>query len=219
MSRPLSTHLVFPWVLTAVGTVGFFGLAGLVGRGVQMPFDPAILLALREPANLADPLGGPVIEGYVRDFTALGGAVVLTLLTGLVILYLLLAQKTRTALVVFGAVASGELLKQALKLVVDRPRPEIVPHLMTEASLSFPSGHAMMSTVAYLTFASVLARFEPLRSLRIFFYTSAVLLAAGVGLSQLYMGVHWPSDVLAGWCAGLAWAMIWLIIGDRMLKR
>ncbi len=206
-------------LLVLIGLSGLLGLSELVRDGISMPFDPALLLALREPGNLADPIGSATFEGYVRDFTALGGVVILTLLTSIAIVYLLLAGKPKAALLVFLAIAGGQVVSTLLKLAVDRARPDVVPHLMTESSLSFPSGHAMMSAVAYLTFASIIVRFEPRPWLRVFVYAVAVLLFLGIGASRVYLGVHWPSDVLAGWCAGIAWAMLWVLIGDWWLKR
>ncbi|TIO49667.1 MAG: phosphatase PAP2 family protein, partial [Mesorhizobium sp.] len=100
----------------------------------------------------------------------------------------------------------------------DRPRPDLVSHLVNETSLSFPSGHAMLSAVTYLTLGSLAARFLPNRRTKIFVLGLAVLTTVLVGTSRVYLGVHWPSDVLAGWCAGFAWAMLcWL--AARLLQR
>ena len=121
------------------------------------------------------------------------------------------ARRFRTALFVAVAVGGGQALSSVLKLDVDRPRPELVSHLVTETSLSFPSGHAMLSAVTYLTLGALAARFLPGKVTRIYVLVLAVLVTLLVGTSRIYLGVHWPSDVLGGWCAGFAWAMIcWL---------
>ncbi len=174
--------------------------------------DVRILLAFREPGDTSNPIGPQWLEGMVRDITALGSTAVLVLLTALVILFLLLAGKWQIALFVLVSVGGGQIVSSLLKLGIDRPRPELVSHLMTESSLSFPSGHAMMSAVTYLTLGSLLARIVPQRRLKVFFIGVAVLLTFLVGTSRVFLGVHWPSDVLGGWCAGFAWALIcWLI--------
>jgi hypothetical protein len=114
--------------------------------------------------------------------------------------------------------AGGQLLSTLLKAGIDRPRPDLVSHLANETSLSFPSGHAMLSAVTYLTLGSLAARFLPGRTTKIYVLSLAVLITLLVGVSRVYLGVHWPSDVLAGWCAGFAWAMLcWL--AARMLQR
>ncbi|RUY75030.1 phosphatase PAP2 family protein, partial [Mesorhizobium sp. M7A.F.Ca.CA.003.01.2.1] len=128
-----------------------------------------------------------------------------------VIVYLLLIRRPATALFIFVAVAGGQMLSSLLKAGIDRPRPELVSHLVNETTLSFPSGHAMLSAVTYLTLGALAARFLPGRTTKIYVLSLAVLTTLLVGISRVYLGVHWPSDVLAGWCAGFVWAMLcWL---------
>lgn len=205
-------------ILIAGGLWGLFELAEIARDPVTHDLDARILLAFREPGDPANPIGSANVEGWMRDMTALGGTAVLVLLTALVILYLLMAGKWQIALFVLAAVGGGQIVSTLLKLGIDRPRPDLVPHLMLETSRSFPSGHAMMSAVTYLTLGSLLARVVKERRLKIFFLTVAVLLTFIVGVSRIYLGVHWPSDVLAGWCAGFAWAMIWWLIARWWLK-
>jgi undecaprenyl-diphosphatase len=181
-------------------------------------FDTEILLAFREAGHPDSPIGPLWLEGAIRDITSLGSSIVLTLITAATIVYLLLIRRPRTALLIFVAVAGGQLLSSLLKLEIDRPRPDLVSHLVNETSLSFPSGHAMLSAVTYLTLGSLAARFLPGRTTKIYVLSLAVLITLLVGVSRVYLGVHWPSDVLAGWCAGFAWAMLcWL--AARMLQR
>lgn len=181
-------------------------------------FDTEILLAFRQPGQPGVPIGSPWLEGAMRDITSLGSTSVLVLITTATIIYLLLIRRPATALLIFVAVAGGQVLSSLLKVGVDRPRPELVSHLVNETSLSFPSGHAMLSAVTYLTLGSLAARFLPGRTTKVYILFLAVLTTVLVGVSRIYLGVHWPSDVLAGWCAGFAWAMLcWLVA--RLLQR
>lgn len=181
-------------------------------------FDTEILLAFRQPGQPGVPIGSPWLEGAMRDITSLGSTSVLVLITTAMIIYLLLIRRPATALLIFVAVAGGQVLSSLLKVGVDRPRPELVSHLVNETSLSFPSGHAMLSAVTYLTLGSLAARFLPGRTTKVYILFLAVLTTVLVGVSRIYLGVHWPSDVLAGWCAGFAWAMLcWLVA--RLLQR
>lgn len=197
---------------------GFEELMEVARASTPHAFDTEILLAFRHAGQPDSPIGPPWLQGAVRDITALGSSAVLVLITAATIMYLLLVRRPGTALFVFAAIAGGQVLSSLLKLEVDRPRPDLVSHLVTETSLSFPSGHAMLSAVTYLTLGSLAARFLPDRRAKIFVLGLAVLVTVLVGISRVYLGVHWPSDVLAGWCAGFAWAMLcWL--AARLLQR
>lgn len=191
------------WV--AVLTAAFVAIAGLVSAGVTKGFDDALLLALREPGNPLDPLGPPWIEELARDLTALGSFAGLGLLTLSVVLYLAIAGKRAFALLVTISVLGGTLLSTLLKMGYDRPRPELT-QVARVFTASFPSGHAMLSAVTFLTLGVLLTHTRANRALRIYFIAMAVALTVLVGLSRLYLGVHFPTDVLAGWCAGAAWA-------------
>jgi undecaprenyl-diphosphatase len=158
------------------------------------------------------------LEEAVRDVTGLGSMVVLVLVTAAAIFYLLLISKWREALLVLVAVGGGQILSSLLKLGIDRPRPDLVPHLAEVQTLSFPSGHAMMAAVTYLTLGSMLAGIAPGRATKIYVLGIAVLITLMVGVSRIYLGVHWPSDVLAGWCAGFAWAMLCWLAARRFLR-
>ncbi|MBZ9863220.1 phosphatase PAP2 family protein [Mesorhizobium sp. CA12] len=221
-ANALLNKLEFPVLLAGLVIAG--GLWGLVElmevarATTPHTFDTEILLAFRRAGQPDSPIGPLWLEGAVRDITALGSTAVLVLITTATILYLLLIRRPSTALFMFAAVAGGQALSSLLKLEVDRPRPDLVSHLVTETSLSFPSGHAMLSAVTYLTLGSLAARFLPDRTTKVFVLCLAVLTTVLVGASRVYLGVHWPSDVLAGWCAGFAWAMLcWL--AARLLQR
>jgi len=221
-ANALLNKMEFPLLLAGLVIAG--GLWGLVElmevarATTPHAFDTEILLAFRHAGQPDSPIGPLWLEGAVRDVTALGSSAVLVLITTATIVYLLLIRRPSTALFMFVAVAGGQVLSNLLKLEVDRPRPDLVSHLVNETSLSFPSGHAMLSAVTYLTLGSLAARFLPDRRTKIFVLCLAVLTTVLVGTSRVYLGVHWPSDVLAGWCAGFAWAMLcWL--AARLLQR
>lgn len=199
-------------LVIAGGLWGFEELMEVARSSTPHAFDTEILLAFREAGHPDSPIGPLWLESAIRDITSLGSLVVLALITAATIVYLLLIRRPATALLVFVAIAGGQLLSSLLKVEVDRPRPELVSHLVSESSLSFPSGHAMLSAVTYLTLGSLASRFLHGRTTRIYVLSLAVLTTLLVGVSRIYLGVHWPSDVLAGWCAGFAWAMIcWLV--------
>ena len=158
------------------------------------------------------------MELGVSDVTALGGYIVLTFLVVSVVVYLLVIGKWRNAVMVSGASVSGVFLSELLKVQFGRPRPELVPQLAEVHSLSFPSGHAMLSAVIYLTLGALLARFHKRKRERALIMVYAVLVTMMVGASRVYLGVHWPTDVLAGWALGAAWAAVWWLVAWRFLR-
>lgn len=194
--------------LAATALWGFIELADEVLEGGTRGIDNAVLLAFRNAADPSDPLGPRWLEEMMRDFTALGGIGVLTLFTVAAIGYLLLDGKRHAALAVFVAVSGGQFLSTLLKLGFDRPRPDLVPHAVAVYTASFPSGHSMMSAVTYLTLGAMLARVDARRSHKIYLLGLALLLTLVVGVSRVYLGVHWPSDVVGGWAVGAAWALL-----------
>jgi undecaprenyl-diphosphatase len=205
-------------VFISAGLWGFVELADDVGEGDTAAFDRALLLALRHPTDRSDPLGPLWFEELMRDFTALGGIGVLTFLTLAVGGYLLLIRRMRLALLVTVAVFGGLLLSDALKQWFERPRPDLVPHAVDVYTASFPSGHSMMSATAYLTLAALLARVQPRWRIKAYLLLMAIFLTLLVGISRVYLGVHWPTDVLGGWTLGAVWALCcWLVA--RWLQR
>ena len=188
--------------------LAFLHFASEVMEGETLAFDRRILLALRTPGNLAVPIGPAWLKFAMTDITALGGFTLLTLITVFAVCYLLAARKTVTAAIVAGSVVSGVIGSTLLKAVFLRTRPDIVPHLVAVQSASFPSGHAMNSAVTYLTLGALLASAEKSRRVRVFLMSVAIFLTLAIGISRVYLGVHWPSDVIAGWCVGSAWAVL-----------
>ena len=194
-------------------TLVFVWIGAEMGAGETRGFDSAILLALRQPGDLATPIGPQWLKLVMIDLTALGGGVVLTLVALVVIGALLVQRKRAEALFVAVALGGGGALGIVLKSGYGRPRPDVVTHLVEVTSLSFPSGHAMNSAVVYLTLATLLARTEPNERVRVYLLVVAISLALLVGVSRVYLGVHWPSDVVAGWCLGAFWATVgWIVL-------
>ena len=201
-------------VIVAAGALFVFArLADAVREGGTLAFDERLLLALRTPGNLADPIGPKWLEEMMRDFTALGSTGVLTIMVLTIAGFLAMTRRGYAALFVLACVIGGTLISQTMKWAYARPRPELVPHGAEVYTASFPSGHSMMSAVVYLTLGALLARTETNRVVKTYILTVAVVLTALVGTSRVYLGVHCPSDVLAGWTLGGLWALLcWMVM-------
>lgn len=199
----------------AAGIWGFAMLADEVKEGDTQSIDRRILLAMRNPRDLS-PIGSPAVQEAARDVTALGGVVVLAFITLTVAGFLALDGKGRMALFVCGAVLGGLLASLLLKDLFNRPRPDIVPRGSYVSTSSFPSGHSMMSAVTYLTLGALLARAHRRLRLKAYFLILAAVLCMVVGISRVYLGVHWPTDVLAGWTAGAVWALLCWLVARRL---
>jgi undecaprenyl-diphosphatase len=159
------------------------------------------------------------LELAMRDITALGGTSVLTLLTLGVVGFLHLSGKRGAALFVAAAIMGAVALSFTIKAGIERPRPDLVPHGTAVFTASFPSGHATGSAATYLTLGALLARFQPRRRVKLFLIGSGVFLTVLIGLSRIYLGVHWPSDVLAGWTLGASWALLCWLVARQLQKR
>ena len=192
----------------AVSFWTFLALAGLVATGRTKGFDDRILVALRDPNDLARPVGPSWVGDVARDITALGSTDILWCAVLAVAGFLILDRRYRATVFVVVAVLSGWAVSFALKDLFDRTRPTVVPHLMPAHFSSFPSGHSMMAAVVYFTLGSLLSSLVKRRRLKVYFLTLAAILSVLVGLSRLVLGVHYPTDVAAGWAAGLAWAIL-----------
>lgn len=203
-------------ILGAAALFAFAKLANEVVEGSTRGFDERLLLALRTPGNVADPVGPIWLEEMVRDVTALGSTGVLTIMVLSVTGFLAMTRKGHAALFVLGSVIGGTLISQTMKFAYARPRPDLVPHGAEVYTASFPSGHSMMAAVVYLTLGALLARTQSSRAVKTYILTVALVLTVLVGVSRVYLGVHWPTDVLAGWTLGGLWAllcwmaMVWL---------
>lgn len=190
----------------------FIEIAEGVAKGETDKIDTAILMFFRSTEDPSQPFGPGWLKEIMRDISGLGGPGVLGLLIVATAIFLLLSGRRRTALFVLLATFGGGLVSVLLKEGFSRPRPDLVPHGTFVYSTSFPSGHAMISAVVYLTLGALIARLIPGRWLKIYVMCIAVALSVLVGISRVYLGFHWPSDVLAGWAAGAAWALgCWLV--------
>jgi undecaprenyl-diphosphatase len=220
---------VIPWwkeftpllliALISGGVWAFSEIADEVMEGETHEVDEWIMLAMRNPADPSDPLGPAWFEEMARDLTALGGMAVLCVITAAVCGFLLLDRKPAAALLAAAAIGSGLLVASALKYGFSRERPDLVPHGSYVYTSSFPSGHSMLAAVTYLTLAALLMRVQPRLRLKAYTLVLAVLLTLGIGASRVYLGVHWPSDVLGGWAAGATWALLWWFIVWRLQRR
>jgi undecaprenyl-diphosphatase len=180
--------------------------------------DERVLRLLRDPEDVSTPRGPAWLPGMMRDITSLGSLPVLTLFV-LAVAGSLVARRQRHALVlVLVATAGGEALNLLLKSVFDRPRPDVALRLTPVSSPSFPSGHAMESAVIYFTLAALLARLMEPRPLKLYFLALAAFLSFIVGVSRVYLGVHYPTDVLAGWTAGIACALVCWTAASRLQR-
>ncbi len=189
------------------------------GLGLVRAWDEGLLLALRNPADPADPLGPMWLEIFFRDVTALGSHAVVVLVGLVAAAYFALLRERASILLLAVSFVGGALLSTGLKLAFSRPRPELVAHLAEIHTASFPSGHAMLSAVAYLTLASLLARVQATVPLRRFVIGVGIAVTGLVGASRVYLGVHWPTDVLAGWFIGAAWALSCRVAVDHFSGR
>jgi undecaprenyl-diphosphatase len=210
LERHELTWLIAGLVICAV-LYAFAVLAGEVMEGDTHALDIKILEALRKADDRSRPVGPAWLEVALLDLTALGGPTVIFLVVGAVVGFLCLQARYRTAMVVAAAAASGEIVNHLLKLLFMRPRPSVVPHLRDVASTSFPSGHAMESAIVYLTLGVMLMRVAERRITKMYCLGIAALVTFLVGSSRVYLGVHYPTDVIGGWMLGFLWASIcWL---------
>jgi undecaprenyl-diphosphatase len=200
------------WLLVGLGScvllLVFIALAGEVSEGDTQAFDVKILQALRSSTDSSKPIGPPWIEGTMLDLTSLGGSAVLGLVVVSIAGFLLLQGRSRTALVIVTTAVSGELLNAVMKQVFNRARPSVVSHLRVVYTSSFPSGHAMESAIVYLTLGAMMMHIADRRSTKLYCLGIAILLTALTGISRVYLGVHYPTDVIGGWIVGFAWASV-----------
>jgi membrane-associated phospholipid phosphatase len=213
-----------PWPIIAVAATALAGgvllLAGLlVGDGAQFRFDRAILLWARGGVAHGVPPGPAWFTQSVLDVTALGGPTVLVLVAAIAVGLLLVQRHWLTLGLVLAGTISGTLVVTAVKALVGRTRPSVTDHLVQVYDASFPSGHAANSACVYLTLALLLVQITPHRAVRRYILGVALVLVTAIGCSRVYLGVHWPSDVLTGWTFGGLWAVAWWALGAALRVR
>lgn len=196
----------------AAGLAIFADLAEDMREGDGQAFDQAVLTAMRPHADPSDAWGPWWLEEAAADLTSLGGIAVLTLFATVVVLFLFLQRKHLSALLLMVGLGGGVVMSEGLKSVFERDRPPQVYQAVDTLNASFPSGHALLSAVFYLSIGVMLTRAFPQRRFKAYVLGVALLLTLVVGLTRIYLGAHWTTDVLAGWSVGAAWAMtLWLI--------
>jgi undecaprenyl-diphosphatase len=216
--RRLERHEL-TWLAVGFGACAalfvFVLLAGEVMEGDTRALDTRILVALRNPDDPSRPRGPAWLEFALIDLTAIGGSTVLGLVVLSIVGFLLLQARYRTAAMMTITAASGEILNAVLKNLFGRPRPSVVPHLREVVSTSFPSGHAMESAIIYLTLGAMMMRVVEGRLTKAYCMIMAVTLTLLAGISRVYLGVHYPTDVIGGWIVGFAWASICWLVAQR----
>ena len=214
----LEAAVLVSLLLIAGGIWVFAEVADEVIEGESKHFDETILRWMRNPADLSQPLGPSWLASVARDYTSLGSTAVITMTCVAAAGFLALRKKFGALVLVVVSIAGGAIVSTLLKQTFERPRPSLVPHLTEVTSLSFPSGHSMIAAITYLTLGSLIARTTSDRRLKVYVLGFAALLTFIIGVTRVYLGVHYPTDVLAGWCAGISWALL-CSLAARWLQR
>lgn len=201
--------------IVCTGLSLFVAIANAVRAGELQPLEERILRSLRSPDDPSLPRGPSWLQGSARDISALGGTAVLTLVTVTAVGYLILQGRRRPALFIGGSVIGGAALSSGLKALFERARPDAWLHLTPVHSTSFPSGHSILSSVVYLTLAVMLSRLVSRRAQKLYFICVALTLSFLIGLSRIFLGVHYPTDVLAGWTVGIVWSLVCAMVSAR----
>jgi undecaprenyl-diphosphatase len=193
--------LLFVALAVIVACVAFFAmLANVVMAGGTQAADDSVLLWMNRHAT-------PALTDFALNVTALGAGTVVWLLVIVASVFLWSSRHRWSVALLWVSIIGSGLINATMKLFFNRPRPQLFPWRAPYAGLSsFPSGHSMTSMVCYATLAYLVARLEPSLFLRRFTFALAALIVVMIGLSRMYLGVHYPTDVLAGFTMGLAWA-------------
>jgi undecaprenyl-diphosphatase len=206
-------------LVVALSGYAFLALSEEVSEGETALVDRRVLLALRSAGDPSDPIGPHWLEVAAADITALGSIAVLTLLVLLLAGLFTALSRKRDAAIILLAAGTGVALSQGLKQLFGRERPDMALRAVEAMNPSFPSGHAMLSAVVFLTVGALAARFARRRRVKAYALAAAVTATLLVGMTRVYLGVHWPSDVLAGWSLGAGWAMACWLAAWALEKR
>ena len=202
----------------AAAILAFVGIADEMSEGDAHAFDMAVLQTLHpDAANPSDPIRPFWLDHAAADLTAIGSVSVLAMLSLTVAGFLWLNRRRLEAGIIALAFGGGLAISQALKGVFGRERPPEIYRASEILNASFPSGHALLSAVVFLTLGAMLSQAAKGRATRIYVMATAIAVVLIVGVTRVYLGVHWATDVLAGWAAGGAWATAcWL--AERRLR-
>ena len=211
--------ILLPAVVVCGSLLIFAEITSEVRENEWHDAETALMKSLRTPEDLSVPVGPKWMQHAALDISALGGGSVLTLMALLVLGYLVLLRHYHAMLLLLVATVGGTLLNNILKQIFGRARPDIVPHLSEVASASYPSGHSMLSAIVYLTLGVMLAQSTSSWRLRMYLVGAALFLSFLIGLTRVYLGVHYPTDVLAGWTVGTAYAVLCAMIANWLQKR
>ena len=211
--RELLNPLLVVFVAATLALL-FIVLAGEVQEGDTRFFDMQLLVRAQELRA-----GYPWLAEVMRDLSGLGSTVVLTLVTVATVGYLALVSQRTTAVLVATSVSSGTVLVSVFKAAFGRIRPNLAYAELATSGLSFPSGHASMSAIVFLTIAALLASSHTRISERTYILVTAGLTTFLVGLSRVALGVHYATDVIGGWAFGSAWAIVWLLLARHIARR
>jgi len=193
----------------AGAVLAFIGIADEMAEGDTHSFDMAVLRVLHPESG--NPVGPAWLAHAAADFTSLGSVSVLATIALAAAGFLVLRRRSLEAGLLAVALGGGLALSEGLKVMFGRERPPDAYRAVEALNPSFPSGHALLSAVVYLTLGAMLARSTSNHAIRAYVMTAAILVTLLVGITRVYLGVHWASDVLAGWCVGAAWATVcWL---------
>ncbi|MFL5386380.1 MAG: phosphatase PAP2 family protein [Longimicrobiaceae bacterium] len=192
--------LIVALAIILVCVVFFAMLANVVMAGGTQEFDDAVLLWMNQHAS-------PELTDVALNVSALGAGMTVWLMVIVASVFLWSTRHRWSVGLLWVSILGSGLINSSMKLFFERPRPQLFPWRAPYAGLSsFPSGHSMTAMVCYATLAYLVTRLEATRFLRRFTFAVAALLIVLIGLSRMYLGVHYPTDVLAGFTMGLAWA-------------
>ena len=212
----LEMQALLIWLSIASALWAFIMLGSEIGEGDTGAFDRHLIGLLRTSGNGGEPIGPAWFKDSMRDVTALGGFTFLTLMTIVAVLSLLFHRKRREGIIVATTAISAQTSVEFLKYLYDRPRPGSILPQIHAYTASFPSGHTTESTAIFLTVATVIASLEANNNIKILSYTAATFMILAIGFSRVYLGMHWPTDVLGGWVLGTAWALAaWTALRQR----
>jgi undecaprenyl-diphosphatase len=211
---------ILPWMLALILLCGLgFVIADVFLDGPGQSLDERLIRWLRDPANPQRMIGPRLLEESMRDFTAVGGYAVLLMVSFCFAVFARLELNRASFWFFVLTVTSGFLFNVLIKELVQRGRPDVVPHLsFAKGSTSFPSAHAMMSVIVYVTIGLLLSTRTRDRHLQRLFTVFPLWLAGIIGVSRVCMGVHYPTDVLAGWTVGLVWTWAAFRIRERIMS-